>query len=157
VDNYQGIILSLGSNIGNRQSNITNALSELEKISEIKQISSTYESEALLVTDQRSFYNIAVEISYLRKASDLLEEVKLIEVQLGRKKTIRYGPRLIDIDIIFFNKEIISTNELTIPHYDWKNRLFVVAPLCEIVEEFNIAKFNLNNQKVEKIGNINYK
>ncbi len=157
MDNYQGIILSLGSNIGNRQSNITNALSELEKISEIKQISSTYESEALLVTDQRSFYNIAVEISYLRKASDLLEEVKLIEVQLGRKKTIRYGPRLIDIDIIFFNKEIISTNELTIPHYDWKNRLFVVAPLCEIVEEFNIAKFNLNNQKVEKIGNINYK
>tara|TARA_B100000902_G_scaffold63995_1_gene70740 strand:+ start:4265 stop:4738 length:474 start_codon:yes stop_codon:yes gene_type:complete len=157
VDNYQGIILSLGSNIGNRQGNITNALSELEKISEIKQISSTYESEALLVTDQRSFYNIAVEISYLRKASDLLEEVKLIEVQLGRKKTIRYGPRLIDIDIIFFNKEIISTNELTIPHYDWKNRLFVVAPLCEIVEEFNIAKFNLNNQKVEKIGNINYK
>tara|TARA_B100000497_G_scaffold20866_1_gene24622 strand:- start:372 stop:845 length:474 start_codon:yes stop_codon:yes gene_type:complete len=157
MDNYQGIILSLGSNIGNRQGNITNALSELEKISEIKQISSTYESEALLVTDQRSFYNIAVEISYLRKASDLLEEVKLIEVQLGRKKTIRYGPRLIDIDIIFFNKEIISTNELTIPHYDWKNRLFVVAPLCEIVEEFNIAKFNLNNQKVEKIGNINYK
>ncbi len=157
MDNYQGIILSLGSNIGNRQGNITNALSELEKISEIKQISSTYESEALLVTDQRSFYNIAVEISYLRKASDLLEEVKLIEVQLGRKKTIRYGPRLIDIDIIFFNKENISTNELTIPHYDWKNRLFVVAPLCEIVEEFNIAKFNLNNQKVEKIGNINYK
>ncbi len=157
MDNYQGIILSLGSNIGNRQGNITNALSELEKISEIKQISSTYESEALLVTDQRSFYNIAVEISYLRKASDLLEEVKLIEVQLGRKKTIRYGPRLIDIDIIFFNKEIISTNELTIPHYDWKNRLFVVAPLCEIVEDFNIAKFNLNNQKVEKIGNINYK
>ena len=62
MDNYEGIILSLGSNIGDREGNLVAALVDLAKVVEIKNISSIYESEALLVTDQRSFYNIAIEI-----------------------------------------------------------------------------------------------
>jgi 2-amino-4-hydroxy-6-hydroxymethyldihydropteridine diphosphokinase len=97
------------------------------------------------------------EIEYSRTSSHLLNEVKEIEDFLGRKKTYRYGPRLIDIDIIFFNNENNSSKELTIPHYDWRNRLFVVEPLCEIINVFDIADFNLNDQKVEKKGSITYK
>ena len=102
VDNYPGVVLSLGSNIGDRKNNLKNALIELEKISEVKLISSVYESEALLVNDQRNFYNMVVEINYLNTALDLLRDIKFIEKKLGRQKSIRYGPRLIDIDIIFF-------------------------------------------------------
>ena len=157
MDNYQGIILSLGSNIGDRQKNLRDALIELDNIAQINLVSSIFESDALLETNQRNFYNIVTEIEYSKTSSDLLNEVKEIEDLLGRKKTYRYGPRLFDIDIIFFNNENNSSKELTIPHYDWRNRLFVVEPLCEIINVFDIADFNLNDQKVEKKGSISYK
>ena len=155
--NYRGIILSLGSNIGDRETNLIAALLELASIAEIKVVSSIYETEALLVKNQDNFYNIAIEIEYLKNANDLLDEINEIEINLGREKTIRYGPRIIDIDIIFFRGESISTEVLTIPHYAWKERLFVIEPLCEIVEEFNISEFNINDQKVVKKGKLNYK
>ena len=155
--NYRGIILSLGSNIGDRETNLISALLELASIAEIKVVSSIYETEALLVKNQSNFYNIAIEIEYLKNANDLLDEINEIEINLGREKTIRYGPRIIDIDIIFFRGESISTEVLTIPHYAWKERLFVIEPLCEIVEEFNISEFNINDQKVVKKGKLNYK
>ena len=157
MDNYKGIILSLGSNIGDRKSNLTAALVELAKLVEIKGVSSIYESEPLLMTDQSSFYNIAIEIKYSKTPKNLLDEIKKIEINLGRKKTVRYGPRIIDIDIIFFDGENISTEMLTIPHYSWKNRLFVIEPICEIVEEFHISEFDIYDQKVVKKGKINYK
>ena len=157
MDNYKGIILSLGSNIGDRKSNLTAALVELAKLVEIKGVSSIYESEPLLMTDQSSFYNIAIEIKYSKTSKNLLDEIKKIEINLGRKKTVRYGPRIIDIDIIFFDGENISTEMLTIPHYGWKNRLFVIEPICEIVEEFHISEFDIYDQKVVKKGKINYK
>ena len=94
MDNYQGIILSLGSNIGDRQKNLRNALIELEKIAQINLVSSIFESDALLETSQRNFYNIVTEIEYSRTSSDLLNEVKEIEDFLGRKKTYRYGPNI---------------------------------------------------------------
>ena len=157
VDNYKGIILSLGSNIGDREINLTSALLELARSVEIKSVSSIYETEALLVKNQDNFYNMAIEIEYSKNAHDLLEEIKKIEINLGRKETFRYGPRVIDIDIIFFRGEYISTESLTIPHYGWKERLFVIEPLCEILEDFNILKFNINDQKVLKKGKLNYK
>ena len=157
VDNYAGVVLSLGSNIGDRKNNLKNALIELEKISEVKLISSVYESEALLVNDQRNFYNMVVEINYLNTALDLLRDIKFIEKKLGRQKSIRYGPRLIDIDIIFFKGESVSLDELTIPHYDWRNRLFVIEPLSEIIDISELSYLDINDQKVEKKGNISYK
>ena len=157
MDNYKGIILSLGSNIGDRKSNLNAALVELAKLVEIKGVSSIYESEPLLMTDQSSFYNIAIEIKYSKTPKNLLDEIKKIEINLGRKKTVRYGPRIIDIDIIFFDGKNISTEMLTIPHYGWKNRLFVIEPICEIVEEFHISEFDIYDQKVVKKGKINYK
>lgn len=157
MDNYEGVVLSLGSNIGDRKENLRNALVELELVGEINLISSLYESDPLLVTEQRSFYNIVIEITYTKSATHLLKDVKRIEEKIGRTKTYRYGPRVIDIDIIFFKGEVHSSENLIIPHYDWSNRLFVVEPLREIITTFDTSNLNINDQKLEKIGNIIYK
>ena len=75
---------------------------------------------------------------------------------MGRESTFRYGPRLIDIDIIFFNNYEVNQDNLTIPHYDWKNRLFVIEPLYEVLElELNKSEYKINGQKVKRVGNIN--
>ena len=158
MDNYEGVVvLSLGSNIGDREENLRNALVELELVGEINLISSLYESDPLLVTEQRSFYNIVIEITYTKSATHLLKDVKRIEEKIGRTKTYRYGPRVIDIDIIFFKAEVHSSENLIIPHYDWSNRLFVIEPLREIITTFDTSNLNINDQKLEKIGNIIYK
>lgn len=157
MDNYEGVVLSLGSNIGDRKENLRNALVELELVGEINLISSLYESDPLLVTEQRSFYNIVIEITYTKSATHLLKDVKRIEEKIGRTKTYRYGPRVIDIDIIFFKAEVHSSENLIIPHYDWSNRLFVIEPLREIITTFDTSNLNINDQKLEKIGNIIYK
>ena len=157
MDNYEGVVLSLGSNIGDREENLRNALVELELVGEINLISSLYESDPLLVTEQRSFYNIVIEITYTKSVTHLLKDVKGIEEKIGRTKTYRYGPRVIDIDIIFFKGEVHSSENLIIPHYDWSNRLFVIEPLSEIITTFDTSNLNINDQKLEKIGNIIYK
>ena len=79
MDNYEGVVLSLGSNIGDREENLRNALVELELVGEINLISSLYESDPLLVTEQRSFYNIVIEITYTKSVTHLLKDVKGIE------------------------------------------------------------------------------
>ena len=74
---------------------------------------------------------------------------------MGRKKNFRYGPRLIDIDIIFFKGEEIEEEDLIIPHYDWQNRLFVVEPLYEIINEpLDVSSFKIFDQKITNIGKI---
>ena len=162
MDNYEGIVLSLGSNIGNRKKNLVAALIELSKIGEIKNVSSVYESEALLLTDQRSFYNIAIEIKYSKNAYDLLTEIKKIELNLGRKKTVRYGPRIIDIDIIDF-EGLVLKDKLYLPHVRMHERNFVLFPLFEIEKEWvhpikkvNIKKliFSLPNNDIRSIKQI---
>ena len=102
--NYKGIILSLGSNIGDRETNLSLALLELARIAQIKCVSSIYETEALLMKNQANFYNIAIEIEYTKNANNLLDEIKTIEINLGRKKIIRYGPRIIDLSLIHISE-----------------------------------------------------
>ena len=74
---------------------------------------------------------------------------------MGRKKNFRYGPRLIDIDIIFFKGEEINEEDLIIPHYDWQNRLFVVEPLYEVLNKpLDKSSFKIFGQKTTNIGKI---
>ena len=124
--------LSLGSNIGNRKKNIEKALVQLEKnsIKKIK-LSSFYETEPVGPV-QRNFYNIAGKFKIELTPFDLLKKIKEIESLLGRKKTYRWGPRVIDIDILFYGKKIIKTKNLIIPHKEICKRLFVLIPLNEI-------------------------
>ena len=155
MNNLSSIYLSLGSNIGNRENNLKLALKELSEILRIKKISSIYETEPLLYQKQENFLNIVVEVSYFDEAESLLKNIKDIEKKMGRKATFRFGPRIIDIDIIFFNEKEINDENLTIPHKEWKNRLFVIAPLYEVLDrEIEKSKFNISNQKVIRIGSI---
>ena len=155
MNNLSSIYLSLGSNIGNRENNLKLALKELSEILRIKKISSIYETEPLLYQKQDNFLNIVVEVSYFDEAESLLKNIKAIEKKMGRKATFRFGPRIIDIDIIFFNGKEINDENLTIPHKEWKNRLFVIAPLYEVLDrKIEESKFNISNQKVIRIGSI---
>lgn len=155
MNNLSSIYLSLGSNIGNRENNLKLALKELSEILRIKKISSIYETEPLLYQKQDNFLNIVVEVSYFDEAESLLKNIKAIEKKMGREVTFRFGPRIIDIDILFFNGQEINDESLTIPHKEWKNRLFVIAPLYEVLDrKIEESKFNISNQKVIRIGSI---
>ena len=155
MNNLNSIYLSLGSNIGDKAYNLKTALNKLSQILEIKKISSIYETEPLLHQDQDNFLNIITEVSYSQKAENLLTNIKDIEKKMGREATFRFGPRIIDIDIIFFNCQEINEDNLTIPHKEWKNRLFVIAPLYEILgKKIDQSKYNISNQKVTRLSSI---
>lgn len=156
MKNLNSIYLSLGSNIGDRADNLTKAIVKLSKKMKIVKSSSIYETEPLLFENQNSFLNMILEVDYKGSPDQLLESIKIIENDMGRESTFRYGPRLIDIDIIFFNNYEVNQDNLTIPHYDWKNRLFVIEPLYEVLElELNQSEYKINGQKVKRVGNIN--
>ena len=155
MNNLNSIYLSLGSNIGDKADNLKTAIKKLSQILEIKKISSIYETEPLLHQNQDNFLNIIAEVSYSQKAENLLINIKDIEKKMGREATFRFGPRIIDIDIIFFNCQEINEDNLTIPHKEWKNRLFVIAPLYEILDKkIDQSKYNISNQKVTRLSSI---
>ena len=156
MKNLNSIYLSLGSNIGDRADNLTKAIVKLSKKMKIVKASSIYETEPLLFENQNSFLNMVLEVDYKGSPDQLLESIKIIENDMGRESTFRYGPRLIDIDIIFFNNYEVIQDNLTIPHYDWKNRLFVIEPLYEVLElELNKSEYKINGQIVKRVGKIN--
>ena len=157
MKNFNKIILSLGSNIGDKKSNLETAINQINQFSTIKKISSIYESDPILFEDQDNFFNLVLEIDYKKSVIQLLETTKDIERRMGRKKTVKYGPRIIDIDIVFFNNQIVNSKDLVIPHYDWSNRVFVVKPLSELFNEFNMQDYKLDIQKINKVGRVNTK
>ena len=155
MKNSNSIFLSLGSNIGDKKNNLIDAVRLISNFAKILKISSVYKSEPLLFEEQDDFFNIVIEIDYQESARNLLLEIKEIETQMGRKDNFRYGPRLIDIDIIFFKGEEIDEEGLLIPHYDWKNRLFVVQPLYELLNEsLDKSSYKIFDQKITNIGKL---
>tara|TARA_A200000113_G_scaffold88505_1_gene79004 strand:- start:699 stop:1172 length:474 start_codon:yes stop_codon:yes gene_type:complete len=155
LKNLNSIFLSLGTNVGDKNKNLLEGLTFLKEFVNILSISSVYKTEPLLYEDQEDFLNIVTEIDYQGTAKSLLLIIKDIEIQMGRKKTFRYGPRIIDIDIIFFKGEEINEDDLIIPHYDWHNRLFVIQPLYELLNKpLNKSNYKIHEQKIIKIGKI---
>ncbi len=132
------VFLGLGSNKGNRKRFITNAILELkaDKKIEIVNCSSLYETKPYGITKQADFLNMVVKISCAYDPAELFTQVKSIEDKLGRIKGERWGPREIDIDILFYSNMIIRKEYLIIPHNDLTNRDFVLTPLCEIAPDF---------------------
>ncbi|MFA6614186.1 MAG: 2-amino-4-hydroxy-6-hydroxymethyldihydropteridine diphosphokinase, partial [Endomicrobiia bacterium] len=130
------IYLSFGSNVGNRQKHIEDAISELSK-NNIKQIkkSSLYETFPI-GPQQRKFYNLVGKFETNLSAEELLKVLKDIEKKIGRIKTFRWGPRVIDIDILFYGNKIVNLKKLVIPHKEIINRLFVLYPMNEISSNF---------------------
>ena len=129
------IALGLGSNRGDRIYFLEQSIQHLKEIITIEQLSSVYLSSPLFYLEQPDFYNIVLIGSTRLDPYVLLYHCQKIEKQLGRKKYIDKGPRNIDIDIIFYNNQIIDNNELTIPHPDYKNRLFVLEPMIECFQK----------------------
>ncbi len=137
------IFIALGTNIGSRESNLNNALSALEKenIFHIQTTSHIYETEPWGYLEQDSFLNMVIQGSSLYPPTELLEKLKSLEVQLGRSPTFHYGPRLIDLDILFYGNQVVETPILKIPHPEMQNRDFVLYPLCEIAPNFIHPEF----------------
>ena len=129
--------LSIGSNLGDRINYINKAIEKLKQ-NNIKIIKSSniIETEPYGYKEQGKFLNMAVEIDSDLEPFELMKLISRIESELGRIRTVRRGPRVIDIDIIFYDSLIINEPDLKIPHPDMQNRLFVLKPLQEIAPDF---------------------
>ena len=129
----QTVYLSLGSNVGDRARNLQDAIAALGKAgAQVVRASSVYETEPVDYLDQPWFLNCAVEAETELAALDLLRTLREIEVQMGSKKLIAKGPRLIDIDILLYGNQVIDRPELQVPHPRMHLRRFVLQPLAEI-------------------------
>ncbi len=146
--------LLLGSNLGDRENYLSEALSSLTAdVGTILQISSIYETAAWGKTDQPSFLNLAVEMETALNPSQLLEAVLKIEADLGRERLERWGARLIDIDIILFGHDVVNViGKLQIPHPEMQNRRFVLLPLSEIAK--NVVHPVLKKKISELLSNL---
>ena len=123
------ILLGLGSNLGERFDNLTAAIEALSPEVTVRTISPTYETQPLYVTEQPEFLNLVVRGTTTLSPINLLALIKTIEAKIGRKRSIRFGPRIIDIDILFFNDLIVEKEGICIPHIHLHNRKFVLIPL----------------------------
>lgn len=132
--------ISLGSNIGNRSENLREAVKILTENPDINLVncSSIYETDPVGYEDQDLFLNMAIEVKTDLNAFELLDRCLKVELQLGRKREIRWGPRTIDLDILTFNQENIETEKLIVPHPRMFERAFVLIPLDEIKPELQI-------------------
>lgn len=126
------VYLGLGSNLGRRAQNIYEALQRLEAGIRLDRISRLYETEPVELADQPWFLNLVCSGETDLSPQALLRLAKTIEREMGRKEGPRFGPRLIDIDILFYNDLVVSTPELEIPHPRLHERGFTLTPLNEI-------------------------
>jgi 2-amino-4-hydroxy-6-hydroxymethyldihydropteridine diphosphokinase len=158
MDEQCTVYLGLGSNKDDKEKNLRKAAALLSRHQciEVTKISSVYETAPYGEVNQDNFFNAAVEIRTTFKPEELLVFIKEIEKKIGREKTIKWGPREIDIDILFYNHLIYNTEFLTIPHEGVTERAFVLIPLTEIAPDFVHPSLNikLKNIKVNQPENI---
>jgi 2-amino-4-hydroxy-6-hydroxymethyldihydropteridine diphosphokinase len=143
------IYLSLGSNLGDRLVNLRNAIAFLPpKVQSVVQ-SSIYETEPWGYSDQPAFLNQIIKAETALDPLDLLAFLKEIELSMGRQETFRFGPRLIDLDILFYDNLILDTPKLTIPHPRIAERAFVLIPLADIAPDLYHPVFNKTIQELK--------
>ncbi len=135
------VYLSLGSNLGNRYSNLQNALNSLKSLEKTKFIraSRIYDTDPVGRTNQPRFLNCVVEITTSLRPVELLSSVKGIEKELGRNAAARWAERIIDIDILTYDSVTLKTKDLILPHPRITTRRFVLQPLSDLNEQFIIA------------------
>jgi 2-amino-4-hydroxy-6-hydroxymethyldihydropteridine diphosphokinase len=129
--------LSLGGNLGNTIEIFQNSMEILtKKVGKITQLSSLYQTAAWGPIPQNDFINQVIEVETYISAQELMDALLEIELQMGRIRNERWGPRTLDLDIIFFDDQIISTENLEIPHPRMTERKFVLVPMTEINPSF---------------------
>jgi 2-amino-4-hydroxy-6-hydroxymethyldihydropteridine diphosphokinase len=129
------VYLSLGSNVGDRLTNLNTAIERLRALGEVADVSSFYETEPVEFAAQPWFLNCVVKLDTEKMPKQLLSGVLAIEKEMGRKRGKKKGPRSIDIDILLFGNSIIDRKGLTVPHPAMHERRFVLEPLGEIAPE----------------------
>ena len=128
--------LGLGSNLGNREENLRAALRGLEERgARVIRVSSFYETAPVGDVDQPGFINAVAEVETELQPEELLEAALAVERGLGRKRTIRWGPRVIDIDVLLYDSVSVDKPGLKIPHPEMMRRAFVLTPLAEIAPD----------------------
>ena len=149
------VYLGLGSNLGNKLLNLRRAIRHLKKNIKVLRVSPFYKTEPVGYKNQDWFLNCVAEAQTKIKPMDLLKLAKSTEKKLKRAKTTRYGPRTMDIDIIFYGDQIIKSKKLAIPHPRMHKRLFVLEPLSEINK--NLVHPKLRKTVIELKNNIKNK
>lgn len=131
---WHQVYLSIGSNLGDKESNLNEAIRFLMEDEEcnVKRVSSFRETEPVGGVEQDNFLNGALYLETLKTPHEVLELIGTIERALKRERIVHWGPRTIDLDILFYDDAIIQTGDLTIPHPEIANRGFVLEPMCEI-------------------------
>ena len=129
------VTLALGTNLGDRPGNLQAAIKALPPVVAVLEQSFIYETLPWGLTDQPRFLNMVIKGETRQKPQELLKRLKSLEIQLGRTPSIRYGPRKIDIDILFYDDLILATPELTLPHPHLHERAFVLVPLADVAPE----------------------
>jgi 2-amino-4-hydroxy-6-hydroxymethyldihydropteridine diphosphokinase len=141
--------LLLGTNLGDRAANLAQALQWIEKeIGTLTRQSAIYETEPWGVTDQPTYWNQVVAVSTYLTPHETLTNIHKIEKTLGRQRRIRWEARLIDIDILYIDNQIINEEDLVVPHPRLAERRFVLVPLAEIAPDFVHPALQKTNQQL---------
>lgn len=149
--NWHKAYIGLGSNMGEKDKNLENALKEMEnKFIKVIRVSGFYETKPVGYAEQDDFLNCAAEIRTLLTPAELIKELLDIEKKLKRVRTVKWGPRTIDLDILLYDQEIMFSEEITIPHPRMHERLFVLEPLAEIAPYAVHPAFN---KTIEQLKN----
>jgi len=128
-----GAFIALGTNLGDRKENLNQAISKIEETGNVVVLKSyIYETKPYGVKEQPDFYNAVIGVLTPYKPLALLNVLKSIEAEMGRKDTKKWGSRIIDLDIILYGDIVLDDERLTLPHPDFRNRDFVLRPLKEI-------------------------
>jgi len=135
---WNEVYISLGSNIGNKRENLEKAIKEVTNIRDtfIIRESKIIETEPFGYKEQDDFLNSCIGVKTLLAPREILKELLAIEIRMGRERKIKWGPRIIDLDIIFYGKEVIEEEDLIVPHPYMEYREFVLKPLEEIIPNF---------------------
>jgi len=136
------VYLALGSNMGSRLSNLKTAISNLTPQMNVKKKSEVYETPPWGFANQPAFLNQVVKVETYLQPDALLAHLKRLETVLGRVPNFQNGPRLIDMDILFFDDKVLDTPPLVIPHPRLHERAFVLVPLADLAPDFAHPIFN---------------
>ncbi|MBI3858969.1 MAG: 2-amino-4-hydroxy-6-hydroxymethyldihydropteridine diphosphokinase [Thaumarchaeota archaeon] len=158
------VFIGLGSNVGDREGNLRKAIELLNEKMKLVKVSSMYETEPMYLKNQAWFVNCVAKLETDLTPKELLVYLEDIERKLGRQKSVRYGPRSIDLDILFYGNEVVEESDLKIPHPRIHERRFVLVPFVEIEPDHVHPIYgksaatllaNLNsNEHVRKAGTI---
>ena len=142
-------VLSLGSNVGDRLNYLTLSKTAIQNyLGSILLSSNIYETEPWGIDNQDSYLNQVVAVQTDRTPNDLLDKIHLIERELGRIRRVHYGPRTIDIDILYYGERIIDIENLKIPHSHIQKRRFILVPLSEILPQMQHPLLKKTNQEL---------